>query len=61
MQVNEHTGQVRQGRRLPDRDRAFEDTRTPPETRSKRLGVDESRRQAARVPARRPVRYGAGF
>jgi len=51
MQVNEHAGQVRQGRRPP----------APSNTRSKRLGAEEPRRQAARVPARKPVRYGAGF
>ncbi len=61
MQVNEHAGQVPPGRRLPDTGRSFDDTRAKPEARTKRTGTAESRRQAARVPARSPVRYGAGF
>lgn len=59
MQVNEHAGQVRQGRRLPDR--AFKDTRSQPEARSKRLGTEEPRQPAQRAPARSRVSYGAGF
>ena len=61
MQVNEHAGQVRPGKRLPDIDRACDDTRARAETRAERLGAQELRRPAARVPARGLVRYGAGF
>lgn len=61
MQVNEHAGQVRPGKRLPDIDRAFDDTRARPETRADRLGGEELRRPAARVPTHMPPRYGAGF
>jgi hypothetical protein len=61
MQVNEHAGQVQHGKRLPDLDRAFEETRMKPETRAKRPGTDESRRPAARPSTRKPVSYGAGF
>jgi hypothetical protein len=61
MQVNEHAGQVQQGRRLLDSSRSFDDTRGKPEMRAKRLSADEPRRQAARGPSGRLVRYGAGF
>jgi hypothetical protein len=61
MQVNEHAGPVPQGRRLPDTGQSFDDTRAKPEMRAKRLSADEPRRQAARVPSPRLVRYGAGF
>jgi hypothetical protein len=61
MRVNEHAGQVQQGKRLSDIDRAFGDERAQPETRAKRLGAQESRRPAARTVVRRPPRYGAGF
>jgi hypothetical protein len=61
MQVIEHAGQARQGKRPPDIDRAFDDTRAQPQTRAKRPGTDESRRLAARPPTRSPVRFGAGF
>jgi len=61
MQVNEHAGQARQGKPLPDIDLALNDTRAKPETRAKRLGTDDSRRMAARLPTRGPARYGAGF
>jgi hypothetical protein len=61
MQVNEHAEQARQGKRLPDIDRAFDDTRAKPESRAKRLGADESRRPATRPPTRSPAHYGAGF
>lgn len=61
MQVNEHAGQVQQGRRLPDTGRSFDDTRVKPEARAKRPGTEESRQPAARVPVRTPARYGAGF
>ncbi len=61
MQVNELAAQARQGKRPPDVDRAFGDVRTMGETRAKRPDADESPRPAARTPARRPARYGAGF
>ena len=61
MQVNEHAGQARQGKRLPDIDRAFDDTRAKAQSRTKRPGADESRRLAAWPPVRRPPSYGAGF
>jgi hypothetical protein len=61
MQVNEHAGQVQPGRRLPDTCRPFDDTRAKPEARAKRPATEEPRRQVERVPARWPVRYGAGF
>jgi hypothetical protein len=59
MQVNEHVGQVKQGTRPPDVDRAFNDTREKLETRPDRRGPDESRRTAE--PTRMPRHYGAGF
>ena len=61
MQVNEHAGQVRPGKRLPDIDRAFDDTRALPKTREEHSGAEKSRRPATRVLTRRPPRYGAGF
>jgi len=61
MQVNEHAGQAWHGKRLPDIDRALNDTRTPPETRIKRLSANESRRLTSQPPTRMPPRYGAGF
>jgi hypothetical protein len=61
MQVNEHAGQAQQAKRLPDIDRAFENTLATPETRVERTSADHSRRPSMRPPAPRPGRYGAGF
>lgn len=61
MQVNEHAGHARHGKRGPDIDRAFKEARAKPETRVKRPGADESRRMPARPPKRSSPRYGAGF
>jgi len=61
MQVNEHAGQARQGKRLPGIDRAFDDSRAKAQTRAKRPGAEDSRRLATRPLTRRPPSYGAGF
>ena len=53
MQVNEHAGLVRPGKRLP--------VNAMPNSRAERPGVEKSHRPAARVPLRTPPRYGAGF
>ncbi len=63
MQLNELTEQVRQGTRLPDMDRAFNDTRTAREARVERRGAAELRRTGPQQPEdmRMPPRFGAGF
>ena len=61
MQISEFTGQVQPGKRLPERDGAFDDTRVKPASRAKRLGTEELGRRTVRMPVLRPVRYGAGF
>ena len=61
MQVNEHTGQVQQGTRLPDIDRALSDARATSETRTGRPRVGESRRTATKPETTRKPRYGSGF
>ncbi len=67
MQVNELVGQVWQGTRLPDIDRAFNDTRETLESRAERRGADESRHIGTQLSegiagtTRKPRRYGAGF
>ena len=62
MQVNELVGQVWQGTRLPDIDRAFNDTRAKLEIQPVQRGADESRRAIPKpVTTRTPRRYGAGF
>lgn len=63
MQMNELVGQVQQGTRLPDMDRALNDARTTLETRAERRGAAESRRTGTKLAGttRMPRRYGAGF
>ena len=62
MQVNEFVGQVQQGTRLPDRDRAFNDGCAAIETREERRDAAESRRTSIKLgTTRMPRRYGAGF
>lgn len=69
MQVNELVGQVWQGTRLTDIDRAFNDTRATLETQAERRGGTELRRtgqnpdgrEAVAGTTRMPRRYGAGF
>ena len=61
MQTNEIVGQVLQGVRLPEMDRALDASRATPETRAKRLSADELRRRGERQPTSMPHRYGAGF
>ncbi len=62
MQVNESVGQVRKGTRLPDMDRASEDTRATRESRAERRGVEAPRRrEAVAETTRLPRQYGAGF
>lgn len=61
MQTNEFAGQVHQGPRLPHVEQALTETRVTPENRADRVGADERRHPAARLPARKPRRYGAGF
>jgi hypothetical protein len=61
MQANEPSGQVHQGPRLAHAEPALTARRAKPETRAQGLGADASRPRAARPPARKPQRYGAGF
>ena len=63
MQINEFTGQVQQGKRLPAMDRASNDTRATRESRPVQRGTDESRRTGTKLAGttRMPRRYGAGF
>ena len=62
MQVNELVGQVRKGTRLPDMDRASDDTRAIRESRAERQVVDAPRRREAVAETKRtPRQYGAGF
>ena len=61
MQMNEHAGQARPGKRRPDFDREFDDVHAKPDTRVKRPGAAEPRRTTARPPTRSPPHYGAGF
>jgi len=61
MQVNELVGQIKQGTRLPDIDRAFNDTRRTGAKLSKGIGQNPDGREAIAGTTRVPRRYGAGF
>ncbi len=61
MQTNEHAGQVQQGVRLPETDRALNASRATPKTKAKRVTADESRRRGEPQPTHVPHQYGAGF
>jgi hypothetical protein len=61
MQTNEFVGKAQRGPRRPQAEQALTATREAPETRSERRDADELLRLAARLPTRKPRRYGAGF
>lgn len=62
MQVNERVGQLQQGTRLPEVDRAFDESRRRSVTRlSEGTWQDIEGRKAVARTTRKPRRYGAGF
>jgi uncharacterized protein (DUF2267 family) len=50
MHLNEFVGQVQRGARLPSMEQALKATRATLETLAERLGADESRHLAAKLP-----------
>ncbi len=61
MQVNELVGQAQQGTQLPDKDRAFKDTRRTGTKRSEGIEQKLDSREAVARTTRKPRLFGAGF
>jgi len=62
MQVNELVGQLQQGTRLPELDRALDESRRRTVTRlSEGTWQNMDGRKAVARTTRKPRRYGAGF
>ena len=61
MQVNEFVGQVRQGKRLPAKNRALNKLRRTGTRPSEGIEQNPDSREAADETTRMPRQFGAGF